>query len=123
MLDVSVIRALQQRKLNELVGIVGGMNPLYRAKLVYRALKSVQELPFTTRAEIEADQRANPPYGTNLTSPIEQYCRFHQTSGTSGQPVRWLDTQAGWDWFKTCWATILRAANVKQGERLMFPFS
>ena len=31
------------------------------------------------------DQARNPPFGSNLTFPIEHYSRFHQTSGTTGQ--------------------------------------
>src|SRR5213595_108946 len=48
--------------------------------------------PFTTKAELAADQLSTPPFGTNLTYPIEHYTRFHQTSGTAGNPLRWLDT-------------------------------
>src|SRR5438034_736932 len=43
--------------------------------------------PFTTKAEIVEDQRVNPPFGTNLTYPLEGYTRYHQTSGTSGAPT------------------------------------
>src|SRR5262245_54429958 len=59
-------------------------------------------LPFTTKAELLADQAANPPYGTNLTYPVERYTRLHQTSGTSGTPLRWLDTPASWAWALDC---------------------
>src|SRR6266849_11017197 len=60
--------------------------------------------PFTTKAELEEDQRAHPPFGTNLTYPLERYTRFNQTSGTSGQPLRWLDTPESWDALLDCWA-------------------
>src|SRR5271156_2777360 len=42
---------------------------------------------FTTKQELIDDQAANPPYGTNLTFPLERYTRFCQTSGTSGHPL------------------------------------
>ena len=49
--------------------------------------------PFTTKAELVADQAEHPPYGSNLTYPLDRYSRLHQTSGTStGRPLRWLDT-------------------------------
>ena len=83
----------------------------------------LNHLPFTTRAQIESDQREHPPYGTNLTYPLQNYCRFHQTSGSGGYPVRWLDTPQSWEWFGKCWGIILRAAGAKPGDRLMFPFS
>src|SRR5262245_11607249 len=65
--------------------------------------------PFTTKDELVADQSANPPYGTNLTYPLNQYTRFHQTSGTSGAPLRWLDTPESWDSMAESWVEILRA--------------
>src|SRR5438552_3702086 len=68
-----------------------------------RTLAGLVRLPLTTKAELLADQAANPPYGTNLTYPVERYTRLHQTSGTSGQPLRWLDTPSGWAWMLDCW--------------------
>jgi phenylacetate-CoA ligase len=37
--------------------------------------------------------------------------------------MRWLDTPESWDWFKKLWGTIYRAAGVRPGHRLMFPFT
>src|SRR5204863_93568 len=69
-------------------------------------------LPFTWKREFVEDQAAHPPFGTNLTYPLERYVRVHQTSGTSAEPIRWLETQASWDWWTRCWAFVLRAAGV-----------
>jgi phenylacetate-CoA ligase len=82
-----------------------------------------QRFPFTTKAELVADQRAHPPFGTNLTYPLERYTRFHQTSGTSGAPLRWLDTPESWDWMLEGWEEIYRAAGVGNGDRVYFAFS
>ena len=79
--------------------------------------------PFTTKAELVADQAANPPYGTNLTYPLERYTRCHQTSGTSGTPLRWLDTPESWDWMAANWQTILRAAKLTNTDTVFFAFS
>src|ERR1700694_2227740 len=58
-----------------------------------QTLEDLRRLPLTTKAELAADQVACPPYGRNLTHPLTDYSRFHQTSGTTtGQPLRWLDT-------------------------------
>src|SRR5438045_591958 len=54
--------------------------------------QDLPRLPFTTKAELLASQALFPPYGDLLTYPVERYSRLHQTSGTSGQPLRWLDT-------------------------------
>jgi phenylacetate-CoA ligase len=118
---------LQQHKLSVLLRAVVASNPFYQRKL--GALKwdaerdSLSQLPFTTRGELESDQTDHPPFGTNLTFPLDRYSRFHQTSGTHGSPMRWLDTAESWRWFETCWATILDAAGVMPGDRLFFPFS
>src|SRR5205085_3525158 len=79
--------------------------------------------PFTTKAEIVADQMAHPPYGTNLTFPINRYTRLCQTSGTSGTPVRWLDTPESWDWMLRNWQQIFSAAEIERGDRALFAFS
>jgi phenylacetate-CoA ligase len=81
------------------------------------------ELPFTLKASLLDDQRRNPPFGSNLTFPLSRYVRFHQTSGTSGTPLRVLDTAQNWNWWATCWRTILDAAEVTQDDRVMLAFS
>ena len=80
-------------------------------------------LPWTTKAELLADQAEHPPYGTALTYPVECYRRLCQTSGTSGRPLRWLDTAVSWTWMLDNWAAIYRMSGVRPGERLFFPFS
>ncbi len=82
-----------------------------------------RRLPFTQKIELVADQAAHPPFGTNLTYPLDRYVRVHQTSGTSGQPLRWLDTQESWDWWARCWGFVLRGAGLGPTDRVFFPFS
>jgi phenylacetate-CoA ligase len=121
------LQKLQQRKLAELVALVQTSNPFYRRKLAgiapWPADDLLSRLPFTTREELETDQANSPPFGTDLTFPLERYCRFHQTSGTHGRAMRWLDTTESWAWFGKCWTTILDAAGVNASDRLFFPFS
>jgi len=87
------------------------------------SLDQLQSLPFTTKADLAADQARHPPYGSNLTEPITSYRRLHQTSGTSGQPLRWLDTEAGWNWTLDCWTAYFRIIGIGPHERAFFPFS
>ena len=82
-----------------------------------------RRLPFTRKLELAADQAAHPPFGTNLTYPLERYVRVHQTSGTTDQPLRWLDTQESWEWWARCWGFVLRAAGIGPADRVFFPFS
>ena len=41
-------------------------------------------LPLTTRAELQQDQESHPPYGTNLSFPLDRFChiRAHELSHT-----------------------------------------
>jgi phenylacetate-CoA ligase len=82
-----------------------------------------RRFPFTTKAELVEDQRINPPYGTNLTYPLERYTRFHQTSGTTGTPLRWLDTPESWDWMLENWGEVYHAAGVDYHDRIYFAFT
>src|ERR1700722_19405328 len=82
-----------------------------------------RRFPFTTKSELVEDQRAHPPFGTNLTYPLDRYTRFHQTSGTTGTPLRWLDTPESWEGMLESWAEVYRAAGVVRGDRVYFAFS
>ena len=88
-----------------------------------RTWDDFRRLPFTRKSELVDDQAAHPPFGTNLTFPLERYVRVHQTSGTRGAPIRWLDTQESWEWWARCWGFVLRGAGVGPADRVFFPFS
>ena len=108
-----------------------GRNAFYTRKLNaarvdLRSLRlpdDLARLPFTTKAELVADQEANGPWGTNLTEPMSAYTRYCQTSSTTGKPLRWLDTNGSWQWMLDCWKTVYEAAHIKPGDRVFFPFS
>ena len=88
-----------------------------------RGWDDFRRLPLTRKSELVDDQAASPPFGTNLTYPLEQYVRVHQTSGTSGAPLRWLDTPESWAWWARCWGFVLSGAGVGPADRVFFPFS
>ena len=122
----------QLHRLREMLAPVLETNAFYQKKLTQagithpndvQTLADYQQLPFTTKEELSADQVAHSPYGTNLTFPLEQYTCLHRTSGTTGSPLRWLDTAESWDWWGKCWREIYRAAGVTSADRLMIAFS
>jgi len=80
-------------------------------------------IPFTTKEELSDDHAANPPFGANLTYPIEAYSRLHQTSGSSGSPMRWPDTSEDWQWMLESWKQVYHAAGVFPTDRAFFGFS
>lgn len=84
-----------------------------------------ERLPLTAKAELVADQEAHPPFGTNLTHPLDRYVRVHQTSGSSGaRPLRWLDDAESWSWWRRIWADhVYRSAGVGRTDRVFLAFS
>ena len=81
-------------------------------------------LPFTTKAELAADQADHPPYGTAHSYPLDRYTRLHQTSGTStGRPLRWLDTPESWEGILHCWTVSFPFMGLSPRDRVFFPFS
>lgn len=125
------LRAHQGRRLTGLLAEVTAANPFYRAKWgatgvdpqAVRGVEALASLPMTTKAEIGADQEAHPPFGTNLTYPLDRYTRLHQTSGTTAKPIRWLDTRESWAWWAHCWGFVYAAAGVAAGDRVYMAFS
>ncbi len=79
--------------------------------------------PVLTKQQLADDQAAHPPFGTNRTEPIERYTRYHQTSGTTASPLRWLDTDESWSAMIDVWCEVFGAAGVGPGDRVMFTFS
>ena len=126
-------RHAQWRRLAERLPALQLNNAFYRRKFDMADIDDTRDLlvmehglhllPFTTKAELSEDQTAHPPFGTNLTFPIEEYVRLHQTSGTTGRPLRILDDAESWEWWRECWQPIFRAAGVTARDRIFFAFS
>jgi phenylacetate-CoA ligase len=124
--DPDELRDLQLRKLRAGLADVVKTNAFWRARLTdIHGWDDFDRMPLTTKSELLADQQAHPPYGTNLTYPLDRYVRLHQTSGSSGtRPLRWLDTEESWEWWLRIWSDhVYRAAGVTAEDRLFFAFS
>ena len=126
------LEQLQLRKFQLVVDQVLGPNEFYTQRYAEAGIRSSSDistwdafrrLPFTTKKELSADQGANPPYGTNLSFPANSYVKIHQTSGTTGEPLRCLDTVESWDWWAECWAKVFRACGVTAEDRIFYAFS
>ena len=128
--DRSRIAAVQLRKLRALLAAILPANAFYARKLANSDLKqglaSVTDFsrifPFTTRHELVRDRLENPPYGTDLTYPLDSYVRCHQTSGTTTVPIRWLDTHKSWTRLTDNWVQIFAAAGINGHDRFFFAF-
>ncbi len=125
------LAALQGERLTRLLGHIHARNRFYTRKLTDAGIDPAQlvlprdlaALPFTTKAELVADQAQAPPWGTVLTEPLVRYTRYSQTSSTTGRPLRWLDTTESWQWMLDCWQAVYRGAGVGADDRIFFPFS
>ena len=133
-IDRARLRAHQWRKLRGIVMHLATADGFYgrrfreqgiRVTSLNRIEDYVQQVPFTTKADLLQDRLEHPPFGTNLTRPFEQYTRFCQTSGTStGQPMAWLDTLESWEAMLACWRRVFQGAGLQRGrDRVFFAFS
>ena len=125
--DRASIERRQLKRLNAALERMMPSNKFYRRKFGSDArvdsLEAYRQLPFTQKTELSNDQIERPPYGTNLTYAPDAYIRIHKTSGTTGRPLRWLDTEESWNWWGECWAEVYRAAGVTRHDRIFFAFS
>src|SRR5919108_4504168 len=114
----SAIHERQLKRLQHMLETVLPANEFYRRKFLahgsceINSMESLKNLPFTTKNELVEDQMRDSPFGSDLTYPIERYIRIHQTSGTTGKPMYWLDTEESWEWWTDCWKVILDAAGI-----------
>src|SRR2546425_85140 len=73
----------QLTRLRDLLDEILPANAFYGRKLGRHprlaSLDDLRDLPFTTKSELVDDQAAAPPFGTNLTYPLSQYVKLHQT--------------------------------------------
>ncbi|MBU6422664.1 MAG: phenylacetate--CoA ligase family protein [Chloroflexota bacterium] len=124
-------RETQRARLRAMAADVLAGNTFYKEKLGAAGVTRPEQLvagwdalPFTTKTELSADQAAHAPWGRNLTYPLERYVRMHQTSGTTGRPLRILDTAESWAWWAGIWADLIYgAAGVTAADRVYFAFS
>ncbi len=125
------LRTLQLQKLQTLLREISGRNRFHKKKwsdagIVAADIQSFsdfEKLPFTYKSELVQAQEEAPPFGTNATFSAEAYTRVHQTSGTTGTPMRVVDTPESWDWWGHCWGHVLKGAGVTSADRVFLPFS
>jgi len=122
-----ILRERQLARLNDLLSRMLPRNAYYARRLggcvPPVSWEAFHTLPFTTKADLVADQAAAPPLGSIATYPAEQYVTYHETSGTTGRPLVILDTQESWDWWAECWRYVYAAADVTPRDRIFFAFS
>lgn len=130
-LDRADLEAQQLERLRDLLGRLVPDNPFWTPRLraagLDQGVESLEHfrdaLPLLTKQELSEDQGQSPPYGTNFTYPIERYTRLHQTSSTTGEPLRCLDTNEDWAVMRACWHQVWEAAELTAADRFFCAFS
>ena len=125
------LNTLRLDRLQSMLAQIHGSNHFYTAKFKaagiqpkdIQSLEDLSRLPITTKKELVQAQADDPPFGTNATFSESAYTRIHQTSGTTGTPLRVIDTEESWNWWGRCWGYILSGAGLTAEDRLFIPFS
>lgn len=130
-LPIKDIRQLQFKKFKQIFQWAyeksGFHRSLYDAAGVrpddIRTMDDVRYVPKVEKSMMrEIQQKAPFPYGDSLCVPLEDVTEFHQTSGTTGQPIYQADTWQDWEWWSECWSCILWAQGYRPRDRVFIPF-
>jgi phenylacetate-CoA ligase len=126
------LQKLQLKKFQRIFNYAYEKSQFYRRKFDKAGIKpadiktldDIRKVPFTTKEELRgAQENKEPfPFGELLTVPIEDVTEYHQTSGTTGIPVRYADTWEDWEWFAENWAYLLYSRGVRETDRVYIPF-
>jgi phenylacetate-CoA ligase len=92
------LAALQDERLRALVTYARESSGFWRDRLDadVRGVADLPRLPMTTRAELDAEQAAHPPFGDYTCSPRETWMRMFTTSGTSGRKLKRVVSWRDW---------------------------
>jgi len=98
---------------SRLPAVVAGQTPF----------EAFDQLPFLSKSDLVMEQKSRPPFGGLFRTDQGPPSRYHQTSGTSGNSLRWVDDRASWDWMLGCWGVGFELAKIQPDDRFFFPFS
>ncbi len=88
-----------------------------------QSLNDIRHIPTVEKSMMRDIQGKNPyPYGDALCVSLEEVTSYHQTSGTTGQPIYQPDTWQDWEWWSECWAQLLWAQGYRPKDRVFIPF-
>jgi phenylacetate-CoA ligase len=128
----AALRDLQWRKLQTLLRHVYTGSPFYRDRMEragcrleqVRSLEDyLERFPILRREDIMAAEGSSPPFGTLPAIDAALAMRYHQTSGSTGQPpVRTFDTARDWAWAADMWATGLYGMGIRAADTAAVAF-
>lgn len=125
------IKDLQFKKFKRIVEWAYQNSKLYRCLYDDAGFKpedlqrweDISKVPIVQKEDYRKAQAKEPwPYGDSLCVPLDDVTEYHQTSGTTGQPVYQPDTWQDWEWWSEMWAYILWAQGFRKSDRVFIPF-
>ena len=95
-LPAAALRELQSTRLRAMAAYCYEQAPFWRRKFDekgvspadIRSIDDLPKLPFCTKAELQEDQQAHPPFGSYVATPRSHWARYAATSGTTGAPLK-----------------------------------
>lgn len=89
-----------------------------------KTLADIKKVPLTTKAHFQKAQDTDEdfPYGDLLAVPLEEVTQYHQTTGTTGKPVRFADTWQDWEAYAEGWAMMMCSRGLNKSDRVYIPF-
>jgi len=126
------LKKLQLHKFKRIFTYAYNNSPFYARKFQKAGIKpediqtheDIQKVPFTVKEEMRQAQEGKEPFpfGELLTVPVEEVTEYHQTTGTTGVPVRYADTWEDWEWFSELWAYSMYSRGFRAADRVYIPF-
>lgn len=119
------MRALQLKRLKEIVAYAYSRVPFYKKKYDeagvkpsdIKTLEDIRKLPYVTKADL----RDNYPYGL-LAVPLGDLARIHASSGTSGKPTVVAYTKEDMEDWTECVARLVVAAGGRSDDIVQICF-
>ena len=131
-LPLAQLRELQFRRFKAIFKHAYDNSPFYRKKYQaagvsidsLRTVEDIRLIPMTAKEDFRLGQTGKEPfpYGELLALPIEEVTNYHQTTGTTGQPVRFADTWSDWEGYADNWAMMMHSRGLTKSDRVYVPF-
>jgi len=119
--SIDEIRSLQVSRLKDTLSLVYNKSAAYKGKFDahdvhpddFQTLEDLSKFPFTTKSDL----RDNYPFGMFCT-PMDQICRVHASSGTTGKPTVVGYTKSDIDNWSNLVARSIYAAGGRPGDKV-----
>jgi len=126
------LKELQLRRFQRIFRHAYENSPFYRRKYQEAGITvddiqtsdDIRKAPIITKDDLREAQEGKEPflYGELLAVPVEEVTEYHQTTGTTGMPVRFADTWADWDAYAENWAMMMYSRGLRKEDRVYIPF-